>query len=105
TGTAALPAAFTSGGQIIETSTSVFRALVDLEVGVDVQAYDAELAAIAGLTSANNKIIRFTGSGTAGLLDYSTDTTMASASDTIIYSGLAVKSYLDNALSGLKWKA
>jgi hypothetical protein len=29
---------------------------------------------------------------------------MASASDTLVYSGLAIKSYIDNLITGLKWK-
>ncbi len=52
-----------------DTTTSAMRTTIGLAIGTDVQAFDADLSAIAGLTSAADKGIQFTGSGTAGVFD------------------------------------
>lgn len=70
-GTAAL-ATFTSFGRSIVAGAdaAAVRTTIGVVIGTDVQAYNANLAAIGGLTSAANKIAYFTGSNTAALTDF-----------------------------------
>lgn len=109
-GTMALTGLTSAGRNLIDdTTVADQRTTLGLVIGTDVQAYDIELTALAGLTSAADRLPYFTGSGTASLATFTAaarnlldDATVSDMRTTLGLGSFAtISSLAHSALTGL----
>lgn len=92
-----------SGATAVTSQTeAAARTLLSLVIGTDVQAWDAQLDALASVTAAANKIHQFTGAATANLLDWTDEDTQAGDSATALASQQSIKAYIDTKVASLE---
>lgn len=96
-------ASFTTTGRQIVSATSIPNAqsILNLVPGTNVQSQSSKLDAIAGVSSAANKIPYFTGASSADVLTLDTDGTLSANSNTSVPSQAAVKTAISNVFGAV----
>jgi hypothetical protein len=75
------------------------RTNLGVAIGTNVQAYSAKLDVLAAITYAANKIVKWTGTGAAVLIDFLNENDFASNSTTAVPTQASVKAYVDAAIA------
>jgi hypothetical protein len=89
-----------TSGNIAALTASQVRTLLALVIGTNVQAWDADLDALAALTSAANKLPYATGSGTWALADYTAVARTFDALSTLLAQQQLLSTQAINAQTG-----